>query len=316
MSVVTSSSVPSSALRQDTAARLAAADLRVTLPWQALAVTGPDAATFLQGQATTDIREVSAEVSRLGCLLNLKGRVQASFRLVAIDDGFLLVLPADQLAAAQTRLAKYAVFSKVTLAASPLRITGVFGEQALAALTADGWTLPSDQGVSRRGDDRLVRLPGVARALLISGAATDAASDEASLAAWDCAAIAAGEYLVPAAASEQHQPQEIDYHTLLGVSYQKGCYLGQEIVARLYFRGQLKSALCRLQADWTDDLGAAPAIGQSVLSGTQNVGEVLAVAWPAPDRVELLTILRLDAEAPQIDLDGTRLSLQRSDFLR
>lgn len=315
MSVVTPVTVPSPALRQDTAARLAAADLQVALPWQALAVTGPDAATFLQGQVTTDIREVSAEVSRLGCLLNLKGRVQASFRLVAIDDGFLLLLPTDQLAAAQARLAKYAVFSKVTLAVSPLRISGVLGEQALAGLVAAGWALPPDQGVSRRDSDLLVRLPGVARALLI-GAAGAAASDEASLAAWDCAAIAAGEYLVPAAASEQHQPQEIDYHTLLGVSYQKGCYLGQEIVARLYFRGQLKSALCRLQADWADDTLAAPAIGQSVLSGTQNVGEVLALGWPAADRIEVLAILRLDAEAPQLDLGGERLSLQRSDFLR
>lgn len=315
MSVVPPASIPSPDLGAATAALLAGGDLRVALPWRALAVTGPDAATFLQGQVTTDVREVSAGVSRLGCLLNLKGRVQVSFRLIATDDGFLMLLPAGQLAPAQTRLAKYAVFSKVTLTATDLAITGVLGEQALAGLAAQGWALPAERAVSRLGDGFLVHLPGLARALLV-GPGAAAGADAAAIAAWDAAAIAAGEYHVPAAASEQFQPQEIDYHTLLGVSYQKGCYLGQEIVARLYFRGQLKSGLCRLQAGWPADAEQAPTPGQAVLSGEQVVGEVLALAWPAAGRIELLAIVRLDAEAPELELGTTRLPLQRADFLR
>lgn len=315
MSAASPVSIPSSDLCAATAALLAGGDLRVALPWRALAVTGPDAATFLQGQVTTDVREISGGVSRLGCLLNLKGRVQVSFRLIARDDGFLMLLPADQLAPAQARLAKYAVFSKVTLTAPDLAITGVLGEQALAGLAEQGWTLPAARAVSRLGEDFLVHLPGLARALLVSPGAA-AGADAGALAAWDAAAIAAGEYHVPAAASERHQPQEIDYHTLLGVSYQKGCYLGQEIVARLYFRGQLKSGLCRLQADWPADAGQAPVPGQAVLAGEQSVGEVLALAWPAPGRLELLAIARLDAEAPCLALGTTRLALRRADFLR
>lgn len=315
MSVAAPVSIPSSDLVSTTATLLAGGDLRVALPWRALAVTGPDAASFLQGQFTTDVREVGAGVSRLGCLLNLKGRVQVSFRLIATDDGFLMLLPADQLAPAQARLAKYAVFSKVTLTATDLVITGVLGEQALATLAEAGWELPTERAVSRRANDFLVHLPGVARALLV-GADAAASTDAAALAAWDAAAIAAGEYHVTAATSEHYQPQEIDYHTLLGVSYQKGCYLGQEIVARLYFRGQLKSGLCRLQADWPANATEAPMPGQAILAGEQSVGEMLSVAWPAPGRVELLAIVRLDAETPSLDLGETRLSLQRADFLR
>lgn len=287
--------LPNPAVRQATSALRAGSGLSLTLPWRVLAVTGPDAASFLQGQVTTDMREVDASQSRPGCLLNLKGRVLISFRIVAVTDGFLLLLPADQYEPTLTRLGKYALFSKVKLEAGKLQVRGLLGSAPLQALAAAGLAWPgATHAVSQQDDAWLVRLPGHERALhILPEAAASEAVTEAALAAWQCASLEAGDLMLPAAASERYQPQEIDYHQLQGVSYQKGCYLGQEIVARLYFRGQLKTGLRLLQAD----AGAAGALsmGQRLESGGQSVGEIIAAAWPDADQVMVLALVRLDA---------------------
>lgn len=292
----------SPAVQAQTAQLLAEANTVLTLPWRVLALTGADALTFLQGQVTTDMREVDETQSRLGCLLNLKGRVQITFRAVACEQGYHLLMPDDQIAPTLARLSKFAVFSKVKIAEVPLRVRGVVGAGAISALTAAGWTWPLlAQGVSHLAETTLIRLPGHDRALLLDVEPVTAAATAAELAAWHSAAISAGEILLPAAASERYQPQEIDYHQLLGVSYQKGCYMGQEIVARLYFRGQLKTALMRFQADWPAT-GDAPlsqnlAMGLAISAGGKSVGEVVSASWPAPGRVELLALVKLAAVA-------------------
>lgn len=310
--------LPAADRRQATATVLAGQDVITTLPLRALAVTGIDALTFLQGQVTTDMREVTAGESRLGCLLTLKGRIQASFRVVAVADGFLLILPADQLAPAQARLGKYAVFSKVTLSERPLAIQGVLGRQARARIEDLGWVWPeAAQQVSHHGDDLLIRLPGQDRALWL-GSAAAATTDPVALAAWDSAVVASGELLLPAAASERYQPQELDYHQLHGVSYQKGCYLGQEIVARLYFRGQLKTALMRLSAHLPTE-GSDPGLqlGQDIMADGRHVGELISAAWPDAERVELLALVRQDAgDLSLTTASGQTVSLTPLPFSR
>ncbi len=311
-------SLPATEVRQATAAALAGQDVITTLPLRVLAVTGADALTFLQGQVTTDMREVTAAESRLGCLLTLKGRIQSSFRVVAVADGFLLILPADQLEPARARLAKYAVFSKVVLAERALRVQGVLGSLARSRLERLGWTWPQAvQQVSHQGDALLVRLPGQDRALWLGGEAS-LDSPVAAAGAWDSAVVAAGELLLPASASERYQPQELDYHQLQGVSYQKGCYLGQEIVARLYFRGQLKTALMRLSAQWPAG-SADPGLqlGQAIVADERHVGEVISVAWPDSERAELLALVRQDAgELSLATRDGHVLRLTPLPFSR
>lgn len=310
---------PDAGLRQATADALAGQDVITRLPLRALAVTGPDALTFLQGQVTTDMREVSAEQSRLGCLLNLKGRIQSSFRLLGIENGFLLLLPEDQLEPARQRLAKYAVFSKVVLGEQPLHIHGVLGDRARARLEAAGWHWPdAAQQTTGHGDARLIRLPGASRALLLTAdTVTDWPANGAAQAAWHCASIASGELLLPATASERWQPQEMDYHQLHGVSYQKGCYLGQEIVARLYFRGQLKTALMRLRGAWPEAAGLpAPELGQDILSEGRAVGELISAAWPDDGHVELLALVRQDAGGLSLHSGDQRLDLSPLPFTR
>lgn len=309
---------PALAEREATASLLASADLQALLPLATLAVTGPDAASFLQGQVTCDMREVTTESSRPGGLLNLKGRLQISFRVLAVADGFVLVMPADQLAAAQQRLGKYAVFSKVTLTTGGWQVAGVLGQHAWQA--SGPWPAEPNQVCQDEGRMKL-HLPGHFRGLVLTAAAAGSAEVTADAAAWQAwltGSLRAGDLMLPAADSERFQPQELDFHVLQGVSYQKGCYLGQEIVARLYFRGQLKTRLACLQGS---DPGGDDAL--TLVSGTpmtahgQTVGELVAASWGDPAHVTVLALLRDDSEHYElISQEGRSLTLSTLPFTR
>ena len=298
-------------------------DLVLTLPWRALAIVGPDAETFIQGQVTTDIREVSAAQSRLACLLNLKGRAQLSGRLLAWPEGYLLILPAEQFEAARSRLAKYGVFSKVTLSEIALRTQGVLGRGAQNRLASLGLALPElpaiDQGCSGLELPIRIRLPGLTRGLLLSLASdaaplTDTAtSSEAAAACWDSASIVAGEWILAAAETELFQPQEMDYHALQGVSYQKGCYLGQEIVARLYFRGQLKTELSAWQCESGQESLTA---GMGLVSEDgSRVGEVIRAVAQGHQQWLVLAQTKRELVAKRLDADAQSV-LKRLPFTR
>jgi len=318
-------------------ARLVAQDETVlTLPWRALAITGPDAQTFLQGQLTTDVREVTPDQSRLGCLLNLKGRVQISGRLLAWPDGYVFLVPATQFDATRARLGKYGVFSKISMSELPLRTQGLLGQGALDRAASLGMAVPDRLPLTAEGETGIqqassgmslplrIRLPGSARVLLLSldekpaalPDSGDIGSIEALAAAqcWEAAAIAAGEWILDAAETELFQPQEMDYHTLHGVSYQKGCYLGQEIVARLYFRGQLKTELGAWQT-----ASACPSIqaGDALLDHEgKSVGEVIRVAWRDTGNAIVLAQSKRESDVRSLHCDAGPVSLVRLPFQR
>ncbi len=293
--------------------------LQTLLPWSVISVTGTDAATFLQGQVTTDIREVSAGHSRPGNLLNLKGRIESNFYLCSQDNGFLLVIDQSLQEATLARLKKYGVFSKVSIENSPLVVIGHTGQAALAQLTQQGVALPetSNQCISADGEYWL-RLHGQTRLVQLCPAEKLPSTihrSEAALNAWWANSILAGDWLINAAAQARYQPQELDAHQLQGVSYQKGCYMGQEIVARLYFRGQLKSELKCLQAT----LSGQPdiAIGQTLLAGTQSAGEIVACAPYGPSQWLALAVVRNEHQTVDMSLaDGSVVHWQAQAFQR
>jgi len=280
------------------------------LPWSVISVSGPDASTFLQGQVTTDMRELSAGQSRPGCLLNLKGRIETNFYLCPQDDGFLMVVHNSLQESAITRLKKYGVFSKVDITASPLSVVGYLD------LVSTEITLPNhcNECISEHGEYWL-RLHGEARFLRLchpEKLTPELMSDASGLATWLAASITAGDWLIDASAQGLYQPQELDAHELQGVSYQKGCYLGQEIVARLYFRGQLKSSLKCLKSAAVDATDIAP--NQVITVNEQSVGEVVAAVGSAG---LVLAIVRNEHNEVQIALASGDIShWQAQEFIR
>ncbi len=271
-----------------------------------LTLTGPDSLKFLQGQATTDFRDVEKGLVRRGAICSLKGRVLYSF--IAIPDGenVALVLPADQLEAAYTHLKKYAVFSKTTLAdaSSTLAVLGIAGPDAAAPVTTLAGATPEREAVARAEDGTLaIRIADESRFLLVVPAAKLTAQwpqnrlPVAAESHWWAAEIRAGLATIFAATRDLFQPQELNYHAIAAVSYNKGCYTGQEVVARLYFRGKLKQRLYSLRgkastlSESGEIFAADSHVGDVVMSAlTQGQLDILAVVKNTAAREQALTL--------------------------
>lgn len=253
-------------------------DLSATLA--VLTIDGPDAATFVQGQATCDTRQLQPGAAMAGALCNLQGRMLVSFYAVAGADGLLLVLPRDRLLPVLQHLKKYAVFAKVVLRDAALAITGGLG---MPAAHPDALLL-------RPAAD------GTPRFLLLT--ATGAADNATDNAAWHAAAISAGDLLVDNALAERFLPQALNYDLTGAVSFKKGCYTGQEVVARMHFKGRMKERLYQATAD----TGAVPAANTPVLDAAgKTVGDVVAAVQHA-GRTQLAAVLRHDAVAGALHL--------------
>lgn len=244
---------------------------------------GPDAASFLHGQLTQDFALLGATEARLAALCTAKGRVIASFVGVRPQpDLVLLVCSRDILAATLKRLSMYVLRAKARLtdATEQFALYGLAGT-ALAANGLDAGALPGQR--TAIGEDisavSLYPADGVPRAMWIAPAGSPAPAGPALDAQlWQWSEVRSGIVTLTTPVVEAFVPQMINYESVGGVNFKKGCYPGQEIVARSQFRGTLKRRTYLVQAD--APLGA----GQEVFAAgdaEQPVGTV-AQAAPAP----------------------------------
>jgi len=221
--------------------------------WGVIRAQGADAASFLHGQLTQDFALLDRDHARLAGFCTPKGRLLAT--LVGWrggDDELLLALPAETLAATLKRLSMFVLRAKCKLsdASAELAVYGLLGTPA-----AEAWTLVRD------GDAVQIALPGGDRALRVQPADAPPPTGAAMTADdWAFAEAGAGMAWVRGATVEAFVPQMINFEVLGGVNFKKGCYPGQEIVARSQYRGTLKR---RLQVFET---AAAAAIGQEIFS--------------------------------------------------
>jgi len=244
---------------------------------------GPDAASFLHGQLTQDFALLGPAEARLAALCTAKGRVIASFVGIRPQpDLVLLVCSRDILAATLKRLSMYVLRAKAKLtdATEQFAICGLAGT-ALAANGLDAGAAPGQRtGI---GEDvsavSLYPADGVPRALWIAPAGSPApAGPSLDAELWQWSEVRSGIVTVTTPVVEAFVPQMINYESVGGVNFKKGCYPGQEIVARSQFRGTLKRRTYLVQAD------APMSAGQEVFAAAdaeQPVGTV-AQAAPAP----------------------------------
>ncbi|MDR2128946.1 MAG: folate-binding protein, partial [Burkholderiaceae bacterium] len=195
-----------------------------------LRATGEDAIAFLQGQLTQDVALLPAGQTRLAAYCTPRGRVLTSFWVYKTSAQQLLLLAsADRLAATLGRLQMYVLRAKVTLsdATAEFDIRGLLGDAA-GQTPRDVW-LP------------LPPADGAARALWLAPAGSPApAAPPLTEAQWLWAEVRSGVARITAPVVEAFIPQMLNYESLGGVSFKKGCYTGQEVVARSQFRGTVK----------------------------------------------------------------------------
>jgi folate-binding protein YgfZ len=227
-----------------------ASQLRLT-DWGVIRAQGADAASFLHGQLTQDFALLDRDHARLAGFCTAKGRLLATMvGWKQADDEILLALPAETLAATLKRLSMFVLRAKCKLsdASAEFAVYGLLGAPA-----AQAWTLARD------GDAVQIALPGPGRALRVQPAASPApAGSELTADDWAWAEAEAGTAWVRGATVEAFVPQMINFEVLGGVNFKKGCYPGQEIVARSQYRGTLKRRLQVFEAD-----GAA-VVGQEI----------------------------------------------------
>ncbi len=283
-----------------------------------LAVRGSDAGKFLQGQLTCNINYLSLEHASLGARCMVKGRMQSSFRILPEGNGLLLAMASELLEAQLADLKKYAVFSKATLADESSAWARFGLQHADAALQALGVGVPAGVGATLRHDGLIaigvsegrVELWAPAEQAEAVRAALAARLPEAGLDAWLLGQIRAGIGQVTGPTRELFIPQMINLQAVGGVSFKKGCYTGQEIVARMQYLGKLKRRQYRLALAEAQ----VPAAGSEIFSPTHgsSVGEVV-IAARAGQGCELLAVLTADAVHDDNlhlgSLDGPRLEL-------
>ncbi len=247
-------------------------------------VEGPEAANFLHGQLTQDFAALGAAEARLAALCNAKGRMIASFiGIRPRPELILLSCSRDLLAATLKRLKMYVLRAKVQLsdATDDFALFGLIGD----ALTANGLDPAALAGQCRQfGDANAVALypaDGVPRALWIAPVdAPTPTGDALAPALWAASEVRSGIVTLSAPVVEAFVPQMLNYESVGGVNFKKGCYPGQEIVARSQFRGAIKRRGYLVRADGPIE------VGQEVFAGSAPDGEpvgMVAQVAPGPD---------------------------------
>ena len=218
-----------------------------------IAARGPDAAAFLHSQVTSDVVGLDPLRTQYSGYCSPKGRLLATFLVWRLHDEIVLQLPAELREGIQTRLSKYVLRSKVALtdATPEYRLFGVWGSTVQQALLAFVSRLPAhahevvvDGGVyvTRLPLERYVVLAPAAASAALRGALEQHATDQGPQ-AWTRLDIEAAIPQITPATQEQFIPQMLNLDALGAVSYSKGCYPGQEIVARTRYLGRVKQRL-------------------------------------------------------------------------
>ncbi|QTW17404.1 YgfZ/GcvT domain-containing protein [Comamonas kerstersii] len=241
-------------------------------------VQGDDAASFLHGQLTNDFVLLDQQHARLAAFCSAKGRMQASFiGFKRAPDDILLICSQDLLARTLKRLSMFVLRAKAKLtdASADFQLFGLIGNAVPA--TEAPWTLHTQADGSH-----LVHLypaAGQPRALLVAPVGTPAPQGTALTSEqWLWTEVASGIAMVSEPVFELFVPQMLNYESVGGVNFKKGCYPGQEVVARSQFRGTLKRRAYIVHAD--QPLNA----GQEVFAASdaeQATGTVVQAA-PAP----------------------------------
>jgi tRNA-modifying protein YgfZ len=301
-------------------------------PLGVIRAQGADAVKFLQGQLTQDVALLGLSEARLAAWCSAKGRMLASFVVLKnTHEDILLLCSTSVLAATLKRLQMFVLRAqcKLTDATALFEVQGLAGSRVakalggtmdlIAAKALNTWT------ISRNDTQIMVQLPAghhlgnsVPRALCITpvDAPLAAPADAHALKLWAYLEVTAGIAHITAPIADAFVPQMLNYESIGGVNFKKGCYPGQEVVARSQFRGTLKRRAYILSS-------AVPlAVGQEIFDSRepeQPCGTVASAA-PQPESEGWLAVVSMQtsaADSPRLGLaaaDGPALLLQAMPY--
>ena len=271
--------------------------------------TGEDSTSFLHNQLTSDVNHLDAGTAQHSSWCTHKGRMQASFILYRQGADYRALLSADLLDSTLKQLQRYVLRAKARLRdlSNEQIAIGVSGPQAGESLRAAGLTVPeAPMTTLDAGTGTTIRLDAQRFIVIADAAAAPALYDRlagvahpAGVPVWHWLDIEAGIVLVTADTKEEFVPQMVNFDKIGGVSFHKGCYPGQEVVARAQYLGKIKRHLYQIRTN-----GPMVAGGSLFLAGkSEQPCGLIANTAPAPDGLfAALAVIKEEATADEMHL--------------
>lgn len=274
-------------------------------------ISGTGTDRFLQGQFSQNLDEVTPNRSPRAAAATPKGRAYCLTRMVRAGEDILMDFPSELADDIISHLRKYLMlFRGTTMELVPeTRVVGILGNELAEKLVenaSDSLKEPGDSCALH--DGILVKTQSTAEGTARfefwqtqDGEVAFPASTRMSKADWQASEIAAGVASLTADTQESFVPQMLNWQHVGGVHFKKGCYTGQEVIARMHFLGQLKKSLFRFRTDQADEL---PVPGSALFAGERSVGEVVNSVKYRDGSIELLAVVRHDAAEKTLHPEG------------
>ncbi len=274
-------------------------------------ISGSGTDKFVQGQFSQHVDEITASRSLRAAACTPKGRTYCLTRFVRDGDDLLMELDANLAETTLSQLKKYLMLFRGTSmdALESAQIIGLIGQEAAISIAGDkataleqpGQVLQTENGFLVRIEDMAGPVPRYELWQPNGEVTPPKTMNQLSVDDWHASSISAGVPWLTDATTESYVPQMLNLQHLQGIHFKKGCYTGQEVVARMHFLGQLKKSLFRLNFQGT---GTAPAPGTKLLANGKNAGEVINSVMAGSDHGALLAVLRHDAADSALSLEG------------
>lgn len=260
-----------------------------------ISVAGDDAKQFLHGQLTCDVQGLQQQTHLFGAHCDPTGKMFSAFWLIPYQDQLLLVMRRDAIAASLAQFKKYSVFSKVVIedASNDWFISGLIGSEAQALCVSD-----DSLGIAIQIDSE----PEQWLQLTKQPFTTEYPADY-----WDALEIERVRPQLSADNSQQFVPQMLNIQAFDGISFTKGCYIGQETIARMRYLGKQKRALFRLSGSAAVTIAPATELERQVGDNWRRAGTVIMAVNRSEHQYDLLAVLPNDIE------QGTAIRVKGDD---
>lgn len=253
--------------------------------YSAISLTGEEKSKYLQGQVTCDVTTSSEHTLLVGAHCNAKGKVFSAFRLINRNCAHLLVQPKASIDSSIAELKKYGVFAKVNIAQTDeLQFIALVGDNSVSLLKNQFSRTPDSLNpVVQCDSTTLVYLAGKQARYLIIDTEEVIESVLASIdlplypnAVWNLLEISEGFVQLSSESTSEYVPQMLNLQAIHGISFTKGCYLGQETVARMQYLGKNKKALFSLTTSLQNPIQADDIIEKQLGENWRKAGDILA----------------------------------------
>ncbi len=295
-----------------------------------IAIRGDDAESYLQGQFTNDVRKVTDEHAQINGYCSPKGRLLCNFLIFKRHDSYFLRLPKELIESTIKRLKMFVLMSKVTIEdASEGQIhVGYSGPNAEKELSDLLEKVPQQDFDTVQSDElTLIRLPGINPRFEILGPLDDMKKLWDALnvrgapvgsEVWSWLTIQNGLPIITEENVDAFVPQMVNMHVIDGVSFKKGCYTGQEIVARMQYLGKLKRRMFLAHVQTESRPAAGTALFAASSKSGQGSGRIVNVSASPEGGFDVLAVIEINtAESGDIhlgDASGPELILKELPY--